>query len=64
MAVLVEFAVACGAPRKPRDEHACDREARGCKRVGEVTFRPRARPDKFDVAVAPRGENAARVRKR
>src|SRR6266545_4268125 len=54
--------VACRTARKPTGQHASDREASGDEGIGEVPFRPRTRPFRFESTASSRGGNAARVR--
>jgi len=53
-----------GTPWKPSRDAPGEREPQGDERVFEVTFRPRSRANGLFARGGPRGENAARVRRR
>ena len=48
--------------RKPSDEDTGDGESGRDERIGEVTFRPRERPNEGHEPLGARGKNAAHVR--
>jgi hypothetical protein len=57
-------AKAVWAAGQPLLDFASNSEMKGCDGVGEVTFRPLERPDRFAFPVGQRGKNAASVRRR